>query len=139
MNILGNLTTKNKITAFIVDSTGKITRQTIPYESDSFYIGSEPNRRSYIIRHERVYKQPQERYPISFYNWNNPEPIDMLENNQPQLTSLSLKKILDNKVVTDLFSKENDRENLMFWLIVGNLILTGVIFLALTGVINFNG
>lgn len=119
---------KSKIKAIVLDEVGKIHIKKVPYSNNTFTLTFNGEKQAYTVDHNFVTYDAKSNMPTSFYHINNPEPIRMKHERNTEMDSISFKKILDSKVITDLFSPEGKNLlTILMILIVVNLALTGLL------------
>lgn len=119
---------KPKIKALIVDEVGRVHEKKQKYSNNSFEVMISGKKHAYVVDHNFVTYEHKSNMPMSFYYINNPQPIRMQHERNENMDSISFKKILDSKVITDLFSAEAASIlTLLMILIIANLVLTGIL------------
>lgn len=119
---------KSKITAIIIDEVGKVHTKKVPYANNSFTLLVNSQKHAYVVDHNFVTYDIKKNGPVSFYYVNNPQPIRMQHERNADMDSIGFKKILDSKVITDLFSEEaKNLLTILMILIIVNLVLTGLL------------
>lgn len=119
---------KSKIKAIIIDEVGKLHTKKVAYNNNSFTLLVNGEKHAYVVDHNFVTYDIKGNFPTSFYYINNPQPIRMQHERNDELDSISFKKILDSKVITDLFSEEAKNVLMILMiLIIVNLVLTGLL------------
>lgn len=119
---------KSKIRAIIQDEVGKIHTKKCPYSNNSFTVVINAEKHAYVVDHNFVTYDAKNNMPTSFYYINNPQPIRMQHERNEEVDSIGFKKLLDSKVITDLFSEEGKNMlTILMILIIVNLALTGLL------------
>ena len=133
-------TNKNSLLALFIDETGQGFFRKVYYEDNKFDLGSGMNARTYLVDKECTYWVKKKRSMLAVYDVNSPEPVDVLLKKDSVITSRSLSTIVKNKVVTDLFSPENDLQlRIAIYASVAAAILSLMILLIQFGVIKVTG
>lgn len=99
---------KQKLRAIFFDETGSQFKKDVVYENNKFKISEKlfGKKGVYIVDNNFVLYDRKTRIPISYYYANNPNPIHIKHERNADLDSIGFKKMLDSKVITELFSND---------------------------------
>ncbi len=119
-----------KMTVYFFDDTNTITIRKMPMNQKYFKLKIGKKKRTFIVEKDKTYFIGKWRYPIVFYGTEEPTPIDVREKIPDSGTdSQSLRKVIEDNSMQDLFedSGRNKFEKIM--LIVGFVIVGAIVFL----------
>lgn len=135
------LGSRKKIIAVFVDETNATFRAKKKYQNNTFDIKINGEKHTYIIDPKKIYIDQKTKDSTSFYKTNSPEPISLEDQAKDgQYDAVSFKRILENKVVADLFNMDMAKNMKLLMILIGiNLLLTIVMLLHDAGLIKFGG
>lgn len=110
------------LTAYFIDEAGTLTQAKVEYASSIFDIKLGDTIQTYLIDKDHIIYNKKTKKPVCFYYTNNPHPIRLHHepvDTEVSLSSISLKNILESKVVTDLFTPEGMGKLAMLLLVSG--------------------
>lgn len=111
---------KRKLHVTFFDEIGNVYNKEIKYENNMFKIKEFGEKVAYIVDHNFVLYDKSNHMARAYYYVNNPQPIRIQHERNQDLDSIGFRKILDSKVIADLFSEEG--KNLMFWILIVGII-----------------
>lgn len=98
---------KDKLRVIMIDEVGRFTIQQVTYDNNTFSLGGMMGKQSaYIVDHNAIYYDKKSGEGLSAYYRNNPNPIQLTHERNPDVDAVGFKNILDSKVIQDLFSQE---------------------------------
>lgn len=105
--------------------------RSVKYDNNEFTtkFGGKPH--SYIVDHNFIVYDAKSKMPTSAYYVNNPNPIRLQHERNEELDSISFKRILDDKTVSDLFSPEGKNMLMILTMMVGACIALIIIVIAI--------
>lgn len=105
---------KNLFIAIFIDEAGRVFRTKKNYSNNQFRMKAKGGEQTYIIDSTCVFHDPVEQLPVSFYYAGNPLPLKLKHTKDVQLKASgtvdanTLTKVMDDKVVSDLFKPSNE-------------------------------
>ncbi len=117
---------KQMLSVIFIDETGQVHQTIKPYSDNTFRIRTQKGEETYIIDPNCIFYDPRKHMPTSFYYTGNPLPLRLKhtknygKDNTKTVDAKTLTKVIDDKVVSDLFrpSEETINIKLVFWMIV---------------------
>lgn len=107
---------RSKLRAIIHDETANVYQKDVVYSNNVFMISINGEKHAYVVDHNFVSYDQKTKIPISYYYISNPQPIRIQHERNQEVDSIGFRKILESKVITDLFSDE--ARNTLFLLVV---------------------
>jgi hypothetical protein len=97
---------KTKLRAVFFDETGSEFTKNVIVENNRFEISENlfGKKGVYIADHNYIVYERKKRIPKSYYYVNNPNPIHIQHQRNREMDSIGFKRILDSKVIEELFS-----------------------------------
>lgn len=136
---------QRKITAYFIDETNEVFRAKKKYKENKFEIKLNGEVHTYIVDPKRILHLDG-KTPLHLYAVGNPIPLNIDggtwgENAKGlSVDSVGFTKILEDKVVRDLFSHDLDNKlQLILILVIAGMCLTAVSVLIQAGVIKIGG
>jgi len=132
-----NFSRKKFIIAHFVDETGTTYKAKKKYSHNAFNITINGEAHKYMVDPTRVYWDLKTRKPVSFYHTGDPIPLEMGHKpNKEGLSSSGFKKIMEDKVVQDLFSLDSEKSlKILLYVVAANLVITLFVVLIEMGVV----
>lgn len=126
---------EQKLSVVFIDETGHEHPKKVSYKNNVFHTKINGEEGSYIVDHNYIVHDGKNR-PKSYYYTNNPNPIRIQHARNEVLDSISFKRIIDSKVVTDLFAEEGlGKLFILLILIAANCALTVFVLLVVLKVV----
>lgn len=140
MGILGKITgfftKKAKLKAIIFDEVGKQHEKKVEYANNYFSTSINGESHAYVVDHNFINYGAKNNEPIAHYYINNPQPIRLQHERNEEMDSIGFKKILESKVITDLFTEQaKNLLTLLMILMVITLIGVAIVGMKVFGVI----
>lgn len=127
---------KSRLKAMFIDEVGLVSEKKVKYTNNTFSVKNFGEAQAYVVDHNFVTYDKKTKMPVSFYYVNNPNPIRIQHERNKEVDGIGFKKILDSKVISDLFSDEAKSIMTMLLVLIGvNLLFSLVIVLILFKVI----
>lgn len=136
-----NFSRKKFIIANFIDETGTFYKAKKKYTENAFKVKINGEAHMYMVDPTRVYWDMKSRKPVSFYHTGDPIPLDMGHTpNDSGITSTGFKKIMEDKVVSDLFSLDTEKNlKMLLYVVAANLVITLFLVLIQLGVVKVGG
>lgn len=109
LNWMGSLfKKKQRLIAVFFDETGSEFRREVTYENNKFEVSEKlfGKKGSFIVDHNFIVYDRKSRTPKSYYYTNNPNPIHIKHERNRDVDSIGFKRLLDSKVIEELFSND---------------------------------
>jgi hypothetical protein len=108
MGMMDFFKTKQKLKATFFDETGSVFIKEVKYENNKFDVSEKlfGKKGTYIVDANFIVYARKTRTPMAYYYTNNPNPIHIQHVRNKDVDSIGFKRILDSKVIVDLFSSD---------------------------------
>jgi hypothetical protein len=129
-NIKDMFKKKQKLVAIFFDETGSTYAREVVYSNNRFEVSDKlfGHKGVYIVDHNFIIYDRRTRKPYCYYYTNNPNPIHIHHERNKDVDSIGFKRILDSKVITELFSTDGLKFLTVILIIV---IIVGLLSLAI--------
>lgn len=109
---------KRVLKASFYDEAGRVVVRKVKYQNNTFTQKFNGELQTYIVDDAYINYDAKTNQPMSSYYINNPQPIRFLHERNNEVDSIGFKKIIDSKVIKDLFSDEDSTKMLLLIILI---------------------
>lgn len=128
-----------KITAYFIDEANGMFKVKKKYTDGKIEVKYGGENHTYLVNPKKIIRMNGTE-PTHIYELGNAEPLDFRGMDTPELGSVGFTKILEDKVVRDLFSSELDKKlKLLLILVVVSVGVSALTLMIQMGIVKIGG